>query len=252
MLLKNKNSVIFGVLNKWSIAWAIARAFDSEGARIALSYYRGKENVLKLSRELKNSVVYECDVTDDASIKRFFENVSKYMSEINVIVHSVAFAKAEDFKKPVLYTSRDGYHIAQDVSSYSLIAVSREAFHYMKNGGSIMALTYLGGFKVVPGYNVMGMAKAALDTTIRYLAHDLGKYNIRVNGISAGPIKTAAARGIGNIDMLINRYKQVAPLKKEITQEDVAGCAVFLASHLSEAITGEIIFVDCGYHIMGV
>jgi len=254
MLLKGKNAIIFGVANKRSIAWAIAQSLAREGARLALTYQgeRLEENVKELAASVPNSVTLNCDVTKDNEIEQTFNNLKKDFSHLDILVHCVAFAKKEDLETDFVSTSRDGYHLAQDISSYSLTALARRAAPLMTNGGSIIALTYLGSEKVVPKYNVMGVAKAALESSIRYLAYDLGPKNIRVNGISAGPINTLAARGISGFTKMLEVVREKAPLKRNTEAAEVGDTALFLASDLARGITGNILYVDSGYFIMGM
>lgn len=254
MLLKGKNAVIFGVANKRSIAWAIAQSLAREGARLAFTYQgeRLEENVKELAGTLDGSVIVPCDVTKDADIEAAFNTIKKSFNQVDIIVHCVAFAKKEDLEADFVSTSRDGYHLAQDISSFSLTAIAKAAAPMMTNGGSIVALTYLGSEKVVPKYNVMGVAKAALEASIRYLAYDLGPKNIRVNGISAGPINTLAARGIAGFTKMLDVVREKSPLKRNTEAAEVGDTALFLASDLSRGITGNILYVDSGYFIMGM
>ena len=254
MLLKGKNAVIFGVANKRSIAWAIAQSLAREGARLAFTYQgeRLEENVKELAGTVEGSVIVPCDVTKDADIEAAFNTIKKSFNQVDIIVHCVAFAKKEDLEADFVSTSRDGYHLAQDISSFSLTAIAKAAAPMMTNGGSIIALTYLGSEKVVPKYNVMGVAKAALEASIRYLAYDLGPKNIRVNGISAGPINTLAARGIAGFTKMLDVVREKSPLKRNTEAAEVGDTALFLASDLSRGITGNILYVDSGYFIMGM
>ena len=254
MLLKGKNAVIFGVANKRSIAWAIAQSLAREGARLAFTYQgeRLEENVKELAGTLEGSVTVACDVTKDTDIEAAFNTIKKSFNQVDILVHCVAFAKKEDLEADFVSTSRDGYHLAQDISSFSLTAISKAAAPLMTNGGSIIALTYLGSEKVVPKYNVMGVAKAALEASIRYLAYDLGPKNIRVNGISAGPINTLAARGIAGFTKMLDVVREKAPLKRNTEAAEVGDTALFLASDLARGVTGNIIYVDSGYFIMGM
>ncbi len=254
MLLKGKNALIFGVANKRSIAWAIAQALAREGARLALTYQgeRLEEGVKELAATVKDTVTVPCDVTKDDQIASAINELKKSMNRIDILVHCVAFAKKEDLEADFVSTSRDGYHLAQDISSYSLTALARAAAPLMTDGGSIIALTYLGSEKVVPKYNVMGVAKAALEASIRYLAYDLGPKNIRVNGISAGPINTLAARGIAGFTKMLEVVREKAPLKRNTEAAEVGDTALFLASDLARGVTGNIIYVDSGYFIMGM
>lgn len=254
-LLAGRTYVVMGVANKRSIAWGIAQALHHAGARLIFTYQgdRLKENVEELvsTLERQDSYLISCDVTKDEEIEHVFQTLSREFGIIHGLAHCIAFAKKEDLEGEFINTSRDGYHLAQDISAYSLVAVARAARPLMKEGGSIVTLTYLGGERVVENYNVMGVAKAALDANVRYLANDLGKEGIRVNGISAGPIRTLAAKGVGGFNNILHTIEEKAPLRRNVTQEDVGNVALFLMSDLSSAVTGEIIHVDRGYHILG-
>ncbi|MBI1869652.1 MAG: enoyl-ACP reductase [Chlamydiae bacterium] len=253
-LLEGKNAIVFGVANKRSIAWAIAQALHREGARLALTYQgeRIEENVRELATTLKNPIILPCDVTKDHEIASVFENLSKLFDHLDILIHCVAYARKEELEGRFIHTTREGFRIALDISAYSLQALVRGALPLLeKKGGSVIALTYLGGYKVVPHYNVMGVAKSALETSIRYLAYELGEKNIRVNGISAGPINTLAARGISGFTKMLEVYRQRAPLKRNVSASEVADTGLFMASDLSKGISGEIIYVDAGYHITG-
>lgn len=255
MLLQGKNGLILGVANKRSIAWGIARACAREGARLALTYQgdRLKENVDELSKELSDPLLYPCDVAKDEDIAALAASVKADLGHLDFVVHSVAFAQREELTGQFLNTSREGYRIAQDISAYSLTAVARAAAPLMEGrNGSIVTLSYLGGERVVPHYNVMGVAKAALEMSTRYLAADLGPLGIRVNAISAGPIKTLAAAGVGGLGKMIDYYRQHAPLRRATDQEEVGDTGLFLVSHLSRGITGEVIHVDSGFHVMAM
>jgi enoyl-[acyl-carrier protein] reductase I len=254
-LLEGKRGLIFGVANRWSIAWEIARALSAAGARLAFAYQgeRVRPKVEELLRELPSPPpLYPCDVTRDEEIAEALEGVRRDMGGLEVVVHSVAFAPREDLERPFLETSRGGYLTAQSISAYSLAAVSREAAKLMGAGGSIITLSYIGGERVIPRYNVMGVAKAALEASVRYLSNDLGPKGIRVNAISAGPIRTMAARGISGFDEIFEIVSARAPLRRNVESREVAGAALFLASDLSSGVTGEVIHVDCGYHVMGI
>ncbi len=254
-LLKGKKGIVLGVANKRSIAWGIAQALANHGAQLAFTYQgdRLKESVQELTAELPlSSPLYPCDVTKDEEIKNVFTQLEKDFGSIQFLVHCIAFAKKEDLSGRTVDTSRDGFHLAQDVSAYSLLALAKAAEPLLeKEGGSIVALTYLGSEKVIPNYNVMGLAKASLEAGVRYLAADLGKKNIRVNGVSAGPISTLAARGIAGFTTMLEGHRSRAPLGRNVEIEEVANTALFLLSPLSSGITGEILFVDCGYRIIG-
>ncbi|NLW01120.1 MAG: enoyl-ACP reductase FabI [Clostridiales bacterium] len=252
-LLKDKNILIMGVANKWSIAWGIAQSCMAAGANLIFTYQgeRTLESVRQLIKDIPGALSYPCDVTKDEEIARLFENIKNDAGTLHGVVHSLAFAKKEELSGVYYNTSRDGYALAQDISAYSLVAVAREALPLMTQGGSIVTLTYLGGERAVPNYNVMGVAKAALEASVRYLAVDLGPSGIRVNAISAGPIKTIAARGVKNFMDMFKSYESRVPLRRNIEQSDVGDTALFLLSRLSRGITGEVIHVDGGYHILG-
>lgn len=253
MLLKDRRALVTGVANQFSIAWAIARAFHREGGRIALTYQneRVKDSVEKLAQTLSGSMTVACDVSSDAEVDAAAKAVGEKFGGIDILVHSIAYAAREELSGEFVKISREGYRLAQEISAYSFIALARACVPWMKSGGSIMTLTYLGGWRVVPNYNVMALAKASLDTAVRYLASEIGPKNIRVNGISAGPIKTAAARGIKDFNKILENYRTKTPLRRNVEAEEVADTAVFLASDLSRGITGEILYVDAGYHVMG-
>lgn len=253
--LRGKKGIVLGVANKRSIAWGIARALANYGAELAFTYQgeRLKESVEELAGTLPlKSPLYPCDVTKDEEIKTVFENLQRDFGALHFLVHCIAFAKKEELDGRTIDTSREGFHLAMDVSAYSLIALAKAAEPLLeKEGGSIVALTYLGSEKVVPNYNVMGLAKASLESSIRYLASDLGKKNIRVNGVSAGPVSTLAARGIAGFTTMLETHRSRSPLGRNVEVEEVANAAFFLLSPLSSGITGEILYVDCGYRIMG-
>jgi enoyl-[acyl-carrier protein] reductase I len=255
MLLEGKNGLVLGVANKRSIAWGIAKACAREGARLALTYQgeRLKENVDELSKDLKDPILYPCDVARDEDIAALAASVKANLGHLDFVVHSVAFAMREELTGEFLNTSREGYRIAQDVSSYSLTAIARAMAPLMEGrAGSIVTLSYLGGERVVPHYNIMGVAKAALEMSTRYLAHDLGPKGIRVNAISAGPIKTLAAAGVGGLSKMIEYYRQHAPLRRATDQDEVGDTGLFLVSNMSRGITGEVLHVDSGFHIMAL
>ena len=255
MLLQGKKGLIVGVANKRSIAWAIAQAANREGAQLAFTYQgeRLKDSVSELASSLGgNSPLFECDVTNDAQIDAAFQGLKSAFGTLDFFVHAVAFAKREELEGEFLPTSRDGYQMAMDVSSYSLTALAQRAVPLMSEGGSIVAMTYYGAEKVIPRYNVMGVAKAALEASIRYLAFDVGPKKIRVNGVSAGPVQTLAARGISGFTDMMKMVESRAPLRRNVDIGEVANAAVFLLSPLSSGITGEILYVDCGYNILGM
>jgi len=248
-----KTAVIFGVANKRSIAWAIAQKLQQAGWRLAITYQNERlaQEAKGLIDELPGATGFMCDVSHDEQIAKLFEELKGKYGTLQAVVHSVAFAPAADMAGEFLNTSREGFRIAHDVSVYSLIAVARAAAPLMTNGGAIVTLTYYGAEKVVPKYNVMGVAKAALEACVRYLAHDLGPKNIRVNAISAGPIKTLAARGVSGLGEMLKSHAERAPLKRNVDPGEVGGTAAFLLSEGGSGITGETIYVDCGYNIMG-
>ncbi len=253
-LLEGKNALVLGVANKWSLAYAIAQAYTREGARLILTYQgeRQKETVEELAQELKAARVLACDVQQQQEIDQLVQTLKAEGEKIDTVMHSIAFASREDLSRPFVETSRSGYLLAQEVSSFSLLAVARAAAPLMTAGGSIATLTYLGSTRVVPNYNVMGVAKAALEATVRYLASDLGPSGIRVNAISAGPVKTASARGIKDFSKVLESVAQHAPLRRNTDPAEVADVAVFLASELGRGVTGNIVFVDAGFQIMGL
>jgi enoyl-[acyl-carrier protein] reductase I len=251
--LEGRVAAVFGVANRRSIAWAIAQKLHDAGAKLAIGYQneRMKAEALGLIEEMPGAEPFQCDVSSDAEIEQAFAQMKERYGRIDVLVHSIAFAPPEDLKNEFLQTTREGFRIAHEVSVYSLIALSRGAAPLMTEGGSIITLTYFGAEKVVPHYKVMGVAKAALEATVRYLAWDLGKQNIRVNAISAGPIKTLAARGIGALGDMLKYHAERAPLHRNTEQEEVGKTAIYLASDLASGVTGETIYVDSGYNIMG-
>ena len=251
--LAGKTAVVFGLANKRSIAWGIAQKLHEAGATLAICYQneRMKLEAQSLIDELPGACGFQCDVSSDEQIEQVFATLKQHFGKIDILVHAVAFAPAADLKGDFINTSREGFRIALDVSVYSLIAVTRAAAPLMTEGGSIITLSFYAAEKVVPHYNVMAVAKAGLESTVRYLASNLGSRNIRVNAISAGPIKTLAARGVGDLGDMLKSHADRAPLHRNVDQLEVGGVALFLASDLSSAITGEIMYVDCGYNIMG-
>ena len=253
MLLEGKKGLIIGVANKHSIAWAIAQAAAREGAQMLFSYQneRLRENVEELVQTLPGASACVCDVGDDSQIDAMMKQASEKLGRLDFLVHSLAFAPREELTGEFVNTTRQGFATALDVSAYSLVAVTRAAMPLMTEGGSVVTLTYLGSERVVPHYNVMGVAKAALEATARYLAHDLGPKNIRVNAVSAGPIKTLAARGVSGISKMVDHHRAFAPLRRATEQGEVGDTALFLVSPLGRGITGEVIYVDGGYHILG-
>jgi enoyl-[acyl-carrier protein] reductase I len=253
MLLSGKRGLVVGVANKRSLAWGIAQSAAREGARLALTYQgeRLEENVRKLATELENPVILPLDVTKEEELDALGSTLSAELGGLDFAVHAVAFALREELDGEFLATSREGYRVAQDVSSYSLTALARRVTPLMTGGGSILTLTYLGGERVVPNYNVMGVAKAALEMSVRYLACDLGPRGIRVNAISAGPVKTIASSGVHGISRMLEHHRTYAPLRRNTDQAEVGDTAAFLLSDLARGITGEIIYVDSGYHVLG-
>jgi enoyl-[acyl-carrier protein] reductase I len=254
-LLEGKLGIVFGVANKRSIAWAIAQAWASAGARLAFSYQgqRLKENVEELAGTFgPDTLILPCDVTRDEDIARVFEQVGQSFGRLDLLLHSVAFAPKEALEGQFVNTSREAFRIAHDVSAYSLVGLARVAAPLMTNGGSILAMSYYGAEKVVPHYNVMGVAKAALEASTRYLAYDLGPRKIRVNCISAGPVNTLAARGISGFSEMLREYETRSPLKRNVLSEELGATGTFLASDGAAAITGQVLYVDCGYQIMGM
>ncbi|HEV3195518.1 MAG TPA: enoyl-ACP reductase [Candidatus Cybelea sp.] len=253
-LLEGKRALVTGVANRWSIATGIARKLHEHGALIALAYQgeRVKGEVEKLAADLGNAYVFECDVSNDASLAAMRDSLERDCGKIDVLVHSIAYANKEDLAGKVFDTSRGGFSLALDVSSFSLIALVHALRESFNDGSSVLALTYLGATQIVPNYNLMGIAKAALEAAVRYLAFDLGDRAIRVNAISAGPIKTASSRQVGGFSRILDVVPKVAPLHRNVTPEDIGNRAVFLASDLSSAVTADVHFVDAGYHAMGL
>ncbi len=253
-LLAGKTALVLGVANKWSIAYAIAASLVREGASLVLTYQgdRLRATVEELGAELKAQRVLNCDVTKPEDLEHLASELKNSGGELDAIVHSIAFANKDDLSRPFLETSRDGFLLAQEVSAYSLVSVSRALAPLMTKGGSITTLTYLGSTRVVHNYNVMGVAKAALEASVRYLASDLGPRGIRVNAISAGPIKTASARGIRDFSKILDNAPALAPLRRNTDPAEVGDTAAFLASDLGRGVTGNIIFVDAGFQIVGL
>src|SRR5579872_4782310 len=253
--LNGKLGIVFGVANKRSIAWAIAQAWHKAGARLAFAYQgeRLKENVEELAGTFgPDTLLMPCDVTKDEDIARVFAEVGQKFGKLHLLLHSVAFAPKDALEGDFLSTSREAFRVAHDVSAYSLVALARGAAPLMTEGGSIVAMTYYGAEKVVPHYNVMGVAKASLEASTRYLAYDLGPKKIRVNCISAGPVNTLAARGISGFTEMLKHYEARAPLKRNVLPDELGATGTFLASDGAAAITGQVIYVDCGYQIMGM
>ena len=253
--LEGRTFVVMGVANKRSIAWGIARSLSQAGARLIFTYAGDRlnksVNELAATLERNDSIVLPCDVTKDDEIQKTFAKIKQEVGVIHGLAHCIAFANTDELKGDYLNTTREGFLLAHNISSYSLTAVAKEACHLMTEGGSIVTMTYLGGERVVRNYNVMGVAKASLDASVRYLSNDLGKDGIRVNAISAGPIRTLAAKGVSDFNSILKKIEEEAPLRRTTTQEEVGDAALFLMSDLSRGITGEIIHVDSGYHILG-
>ena len=252
--LAGKTAVVFGLANKRSIAWGVAQKLHAAGATLAICYQneRMKAEAQDLINDLPGASGFQCDVSNDAEIDTLFAALKEKYGKIDTLVHAVAFAPANELRGEFINTSREGFRVAMDVSVYSLIAVSRGAVPLMTEGGSIITMSYYAAEKVVPNYNVMAIAKAGLECTVRYLAWNLGPKNIRVNAISAGPIKTLAARGIGDFSQILNAVTARAPLHRNVEQVEVGNTALFLCSPLASGITGEITFVDCGFNITGI
>lgn len=254
MLLEGKKALIFGVVNDRSIAYGIAKQFKEHGARIAFSYAADpiKRRLEPICDELGGEFMFKCDVTSDGEIADGARLVQEQWGDVDILVHSIAYANREDLKGRFIDTSREGYKVALDVSSFSLVALCRAYEKLLNKGGSVLTLSYYGAGKVVANYNAMGVAKAALEACVRYLSVDLGEAGIRINAISAGPVKTMAASGISGFKSILGRIEEKAPLHRNITIDDVGKCALYLASDLSSGTTGDIVFVDSGYNIMGV
>lgn len=253
-LLAGKNIVVMGVANDRSIAWAIAQSLAAQGARLAFTYEseRVEARVRKLAETIPNAVILPCNVTVDEEIDQLADKLREEFGTLHGLVHSIAFAKTEELTGLYADTSRAGFALAQDISAYSLVAVAQRLHPLMTEGGSIMTMTYLGAERAMKNYNVMGVAKAALEASVRYLAADLGQFNIRVNAISAGPIRTLAAKGISDFNSILKQVEEKAPLRRTTDTAEVGDTAMFLMSHFSRGITGEVIYVDSGYHIVGV
>jgi enoyl-[acyl-carrier protein] reductase I len=255
-LLEGKTGIVFGVANRRSIAWAIAQSLAREGMRLAFTYQgeRLKESVEALASSLPGALLLPCDVTNDGEIDSVFEVVDREFGRLDALLHSVAFAPKEDLENEFVKTSRDGFKLAHDISAYSLVALTRAALPLFtrSGGGSVLALTYYGAEKAVEGYNLMGVAKASLEASVRYLAANLGPQNVRVNAISAGPVNTLAARGIKGFTGMLKHHAERAPLRRNVELEEIGNAGLFLLSPMSSGITGEVMFVDCGYNIVGL
>ncbi|SER87251.1 Enoyl-[acyl-carrier-protein] reductase [NADH] [Gracilibacillus ureilyticus] len=254
--LEGRTYVVMGVANKRSIAWGIARSLHEAGARLIFTYAndRFEQPVKDLVSTLdgQDALFYECDVTDDQAVSNTFTKIKEDVGTIHGLAHCIAFANKEDLQGEFVDTSRDGFLLAHNISAYSLVVTAKAAAPLMTEGGGIVTLTYLGGERVVKNYNVMGVAKASLDASMKYLANDLGKHGVRVNAISAGPIRTLSAKGIGDFNSVLKKIEEEAPLRRTITQEEVGDSAYYLLSDLSRGVTGEIIHVDAGYNILGL
>jgi enoyl-[acyl-carrier protein] reductase I len=252
-LLSGKRALIFGVANEKSIAWGIARAFHAEGAKLCITYQGDilEKRVRPLAESVGCRFCLPCDVTNDVQIDALYREIRRHWGRFDILVHSVAFAGRDALTGHFYNTSREGFRMALDVSVYSLLAVTRPAVPLLNEGGSILSITYHGSQKVIPTYNVMGVAKAALESSVRYLAFDLGPRDIRVNAISAGPVKTLAASGVGNFKTLFKASSNLNPLKRNVSQEEIGSTAMYLSSHLASGVTGEILYVDAGANIMG-
>jgi len=253
-LLDGKKALVFGVANDHSIAWGIAKAFHEHGASVGFSSVEVllDKRVRPLAESVGSTFIEPCDVQSDEQLSEVFAKWREREGRLDILVHAIGFAKKEDLAGDFVDTSRDGFALALDVSAYSLVAMAREARPLLSDGGSVMTLTYYGSEKVTGNYNVMGVAKAALEASVRYLARDLGPNGVRVNAISAGPVRTLAAHGVANFKRMYGTFAQVAPLRSNITIEDVGGTAVWLASDLSRQVSGEVIYVDGGFHAIGV
>ena len=251
--LEGKRAIVFGVANERSIAWGISKALHEAGAKVGFTYVPALESrVRPLAESLSSEIIEPCDVTSDSDLDASFKVVEQKWGGLDILIHAVAFANREDLEGRFVDTSRDGFRIALEISAYSLVAMAKRAAPLMKDGGSIMAMSYYGAEKVVPNYNVIGVAKSAVDSSVRYLAADLGADKIRVNAISAGPIKTLASSGIAGFKKMLSYVAERSPLRVNVTQEDVAANALYLCSDLSSGVTGEVIYVDGGYNIVGM
>lgn len=254
-LLDGKNGLVFGVANEWSIAWHVARRAADEGATVGFPHLPGEKMARRVQRTVESigdAWLYGCDVSNDAELDKLFAAAGEKFGALDFVVHSIAFANRDDLQPGAFVkTSREGFRLALDVSAYSLVAIANRARELMPAGGSIVAMTYLGGERVVPGYNIMGVAKAALDCSMRYLANDLGEKGIRVNCISAGPLRTLSSSAVGGIDGMLGAFAEKAPLRRKIEADEVGKTALYLLSDLSSGVTGETIFVDAGFHTLG-
>ncbi len=253
-LLQGKNALVMGVANRWSIAWGIARAFHREGARCFLTYLGEREapTVHRLAEELPGGRALPCDVSREEDLRRLQEDLREDPGQIHVLVHSIAYARTEDLRGRFVDTSREGYLVAQEISAYSLLACVRALLPLLPAGSSVLTLTFAASSRVYPNYNVMAPAKAALECIVRYLAYELGPQGIRVNAISAGPVRTASARAVAGFTEFLRAYAERAPLRRTVEAEEIGDVAVFLASDLSRSVTGQVLFADAGYHILGL
>jgi enoyl-[acyl-carrier protein] reductase I len=253
-LLEGRRALIFGVANDHSIAWGIAQALHAQGAEVGFSSVEPllERRVRPLAERLGSGFVEPCDVQRDADIEDVFRKWADRHDRLDILIHAVAFAKREELEGEFIQTSREGFALAHDVSAYSLVALAREARPLMRDGGAILTLTYYGAEKVVPNYNVMGVAKASLEACVRYLARDLGPDGIRVNAVSAGPIRTLAASGVTGFKRMHSKFREIAPMRTPLTIDDIGNAAIYLCSDLSRAVTGEVLYVDGGYNIIGV
>jgi len=252
--LSGKSAIVFGIANQRSIAWSIAKILSASGAKIIAAYQneRVKDSVEKLTSQLENVVTVECDVSDEENVQSAFATVRENCDTLDVVVHSIAFAQREDLGGRFVDTDREGFRVALDISAYSLVSIARNAAPLMTNGGSMMAMSFMAAEKVFPGYNVMSTAKAALENEVRQIANDLGPDNIRVNAISAGPLDTLSSRVISGYRDMKKAHSDRAPMKRNITHDEVASTALYLCSNMSSGVTGEVIHVDTGYHVMGI
>ena len=250
-LMDGKRGIVFGVANDKSIAWGVAKQLHAHGAELAFTYLNEalEKRVRPLAESVGSNIILQCDVGSDQEISSVFETLREQWGKIDFIVHAVAFANREDLKNPFSQTSREGFGLAMDISAYSLVAMTRFAIPLMAEGGSIVTMSYLGAMMAVPGYNVMGVAKAALESSVRYLAAELGQKNIRVNAVSAGPIKTLAASGVGNFKEKLHIMEERSPMRRTVSQEEVGKASLYLLSDLSSGLTGEIHYVDAGFNI---
>jgi len=253
-LLTGKNALVFGVANDRSIAWGIAKALSDTGAKLGLSYAGAilERRVKPLAEQINCNFVESCDVADDIQIGAITKKAVDFFGNIDILVHAIAFANRDELTGPYYQTSRQGFHLAMDISVYSFTALAKAFQPYLRAGGSLITLTYYGAEKVSPHYNIMGVAKAALEASVRYLAYDMGRQGVRVNAISAGPIRTLSAAGVSGFKTMYRKFSEVAPLRQNVTIEDIGATAVFLSSDMSAKVTGEILYVDSGYNILGV